>query len=335
MIGLDIGSKTIKVIELAKNGTIWNLKASGAVGYVGASPDKMTEDKEFAALAEIIKKLTRQVAITSRDINMSLPEALVFSRVIKFPQLTDSEVDAAVRWEAEQYIPIPIKEAIVQHSILERNDTTNTVSVLLVAAPRLIVEKYVRIARLANLTPVAAETDLIALCRSLASPTGVSLVLDMGAGSTDIAVSKNSKLAFSRSIPIGGEAFTRAVAQSFGINAQQAEEYKKTYGLSATALEGKVKASLDPIFRMVIDEVKKAISFYQSEEKGETPSSVILTGGAATMPEVVPYMTTLLGIETVLGDSFSKITLDAASAQALAPYSSLYSIAVGLALKED
>lgn len=335
MVGLDIGSKTIKVIELAKNGAVWELKASGAVGYTGASPDKMTDDKDYEALADILSKLIKQIKITTRDVNIALPEPAVFTRVIKFPLLNDEEVSAAVKWEAEQYIPIPLAEAIVQHSILERNEATNSVSVLLVAAPRVLVEKYVKIARLAGLTPISAESDLIALCRSLAPTKGVSLVVDLGAASTDIAISRNSMLYFSRSIPIGGEAFTRAVAQSLGIQPAQAEEYKKTYGLTPSALEGKVKAALDPVFRLVVDEVKKAISFYQSEEKGDAPQSVIITGGVATMPEVVPYLTQLLGIETILGNSFAKITMDPETSKSLANYSSLYSIAVGLALKEE
>lgn len=335
MIGIDIGTKTIKIIELLKNGNAWNLKSSGAVGYTGASPDKITEEKEFEAIADIVKKLAKQVNITNRDINLSLPESLVFTRVVKFPMLTDEEVDAAVRWEAEQYIPIPVAEATIQHTILDRNEVSGSVSVLLVAAPRVLVEKFIKIVRLAGLTPVSAETELIALCRSLSPDKGISMVLDMGASSTDIAVSRDSKLAFARSIPIGGDAFTRSIAQSFGIQPAQAEEYKKTYGLSTTALEGKVKMAMEPVFRMVVDEVKKAIGYFQSEEKGESPSSVVITGGAATMPEVVPYLTGLLGIETVMGDSFAKVTLDPNTAQTLAPYSSLYSVAVGLALREE
>lgn len=335
MVGLDIGTKTIKFIELIKSGNSWSLKSSGAVGYTGASPDKMTEDKEFQALSEIVKKLAKQINLSSKDINLSLPESLVFTRVVKFPNLTDEEVEAAIKWEAEQYIPIPVSEAIIQHSIVERNETTGVVSVLLVAAPRVVVEKFTKVVKMAGLTPLSAETDLIALCRSLVPEKGVAMVVDMGASATDIAISKDGRVAFARSIPIGGEAFTRSVSQTFGIQPAQAEEYKKTYGLSSTALEGKVKAALDPVMRMVVDEIKKAISFYQTEEKGEAPTSVVITGGAATMPDLVSYLTTMLGVETVMGNSFGKVTLDAASSQALAPYSSLYSVAVGLALKED
>lgn len=335
MIGIDIGSKSIKVIELKKSGNSWDLKASGAVGYTGISPDKMDDEKDFIALSDILKGLLKKISVSSKEVNIALPESLVFTRVIKFPQLTDQEVDAAVKWESEQYIPIPVNEAVVQYSILERNEKAAFVSVLLVAAPKNIVEKYVKLVRLAGLTPTSAETELIALARSIAPELGVSTLVDFGASSTDIAVCKNGKIAFSRSIPIAGDAFTRAVSQALGVNPQQAEEYKKTYGLSSNQLEGKVKSALEPVLRTVIDEIKKAVHFFQTEEKGEAPTSMVITGGVSSMPEITSYLVELLGMETVIGNPFSKLNLDPETAKSLAPYASFYGTAVGLALREE
>ncbi len=335
MVGIDIGSKSIKIIELLKSGETWQMKSSGAVGYSGVSPDKAQDDKELDAIADVLRKIISQIGITSKDINLSLPEALVFTRVIKFPLLSEEEVSAAVKWEAEQYIPIPVNEAVIQYTILERNEATSQTSVLLVAAPKSSVEKYVKVIRLAGLTPVSAETELTAMARSLSPDTGVSLLLDLGSSATDMSIIKDTKVVFTRSIPVAGEAFTRAVSQGLGINPQQAEEYKKTYGLQADQLEGKVKMALEPVFRMVVDEIKKAIHFYQSDEKGDVPTSVVITGGASVMPGIVPFLTESLGIETVVGDPFNKVTLDADTAKSLMPYASIYGTAVGLAMREE
>lgn len=336
MVGIDIGTKSIKIIELIKGSSgAWQLKSSGAVGYTGSSPDKAMDDKELQAVADILKKIITQIGVSTKDVNLALPEALVFTRVIKFPLLSEEEVSAAVKWEAEQYIPIPVAEAVVQYSILERNEATSQTSVLLVAAPKAVVEKYVKVIRYAGLTPVSAETELTALTRALSPDKGVSMLLDLGSSATDMSIIKDGRLVFTRSIPIAGEAFTRSVSQGLNISIQQAEEYKKTYGLVENQLEGKVKASLDPVFKLVVDEIKKAIHFYQSEEKGDTPTSVVITGGASVMPGIVPYLTTNLGIETVVGDPFGKIALDPETAKSLAPYSSIYGTAVGLSMREE
>jgi type IV pilus assembly protein PilM len=205
------------------------------------------------------------------------------------------------------------------------------VSVLLIAAPRNITEKYVKLISMAGLNVVAVETELMSLVRALAPEGKTALLVDFGAKSTDIAIAKNGMLSFSRSIPIAGEAFTRAIAQGLGIELAQAEEYKKAYGLSGNMLEGKIRSALSPIFRIVADEIKKAIHFYQSEDKEESPTSVILSGGSSGMPEVISFLSKLINIEVMPGNPFSKIRLDSEAAKTLAPYAPLYSIAVGLA----
>lgn len=335
MVGIDIGSKSIKIVELVKSGTSYALKSSGAVGYVGISPDRIIEEKDFAALADVVKKLVKQIGIFNKEVNISIPESIVFTRIVKFPLLSDEEVDAAVKWESEQYIPIPAAEAVIQYTILEKNQTTMQTSVLLVASPKNVVEKYIKVLRLAGLTPIVAETELTALSRSLSPEKGTSLLLDLGASATDMAIVKDKNIVFTRSIPVAGEAFTRAVAQGLGITPAQAEEYKKTYGLSDSQLEGKVKTALLPVMKMVTDEIKKAISFFQSEEKGDTPTSLVITGGASIMPEIVPFLTTTLGIETAIGNSFGKIALDPQTSKNLAPYDAIYGTAVGLAMREE
>ncbi len=336
MTGLDIGTKTIKIVEIQKEGSAYALSASGIVGFSGSPVEKAVSDKELVALAQIIKKLHTEAGVGGRDVVISIPEQAAFTRTVAFPLLTDAEIASAVRWELEQYIPIPANEAISQHIILERDEKSSPpqVVVLLVAAPRVLVEKYTRLVTLAGLNPVAVETELVALSRALAPDDSTSLLMNIGANSTSIAIAKNAQLAFSRSIPIAGEAFTRAVSQGLGVTAVQGEEYKKTYGLSPGQLEGKVKAALDPVLRLVVDEVKKAMNFYETEQKGEAPSSVQVSGGGSGMPQIINSLTEQLGIEVSVANPFARISLDPETAKKLAPYAPLYSVAVGLALRE-
>ncbi len=336
-VGLDIGSMTIKMVELSSEGKRMRLQAAGALGYKGANIQKLEEEKDFAAIADIVRQLHKEAKISSKNVIVSLPEDSVFTRTIKFPPLSDGEIASAVKWEAEQYIPIPVSEAVIQHQILERQKegTPPQVVVLLVAAPRSLVEKYVKIVHLARLNPVAVETDLIALVRSLAPPDKTVLILDFGANSTDLAIAKNGLLSFSRSIATAGEAFTRAVAQSLGVESAQAEEYKRAYGLSEKKLEGKVKDALSNVFKVVIDEIKKAIHYYQTEEQGEAPKSLILSGGTSGMPQALSVLTSLLEMEVEIGNPFKNVSMEANMEKSLAGYAPLYSVAVGLALRGE
>lgn len=335
-VGLDIGSKTIKIVEIKEEAEKYVLKASGIVGHRGKVPEYVKDDKEMVTLSDAIKKLHKEAKIGSKDVSIALPEPQVYTRTIKLPMLTDAEIQSAVKWEAEQYIPIPVKEAIVQSQVIERREDVSPpyVTVLLVAAPKELVDKYAKLVDMAGLNLVGVETELLSIVRSLAPKDQVVLVVDFGARSTDMAVSKNGILTFSRSIPTAGDSFTRAIAQSLGIEENQAEEYKRTYGMSTSQLEGKIRGSLDPVFKMVAEEMKKAIRFYSSEEKGVTPQSAVLSGGTAGLPEIASSLTKVLGIEVIVGNPFSRIEVAPEAVKSLAGFAPFYSIAVGLAMRE-
>jgi type IV pilus assembly protein PilM len=118
-----------------------------------------------------------------------------------------------------------------------------------------------------------------------------------------------------------------------GIEAQQAEEYKKTYGLSSAQLEGRIKGVLDPVLRMVSDEMKKAIHYYQAEGEGDSPKTLVISGGTSGMPDVTGVLTSLTNMEVLVGNPFLKVSLDPEAAKALMGYAQVYSIAVGLAMR--
>lgn len=335
-VGLDIGTKTIKIVELDGTPGNWHLRASGVVGYSGDSVESLVDDAKMAALAQAIKNLHREARILSKDIYLSFPEQKVFVSILKFPTLTDSEIASAVKWEAEQNIPMPVDDAVIQHQILERREsaTPPEVSVLLIAVPKSVVEKYVQIVQMAGLNVTAVETALMAEVRSLAPKDKTAVVVDIGSSSTAIGISKAGQLYFSRSVPVSGEAFTRAIAKALGVDTRQAEEYKRTYGLVKDKLEGKISQALIPMLDILVDEVNKAIQFYESEGSTESPSELILAGGSAATPGLTSYLTSKLDKEVVLGNPFQSVSLDSQAQKTLAGYSPIYSVAVGLAMRK-
>jgi type IV pilus assembly protein PilM len=336
-VGIDIGSKSIKVIELGHDGKKWALKAAGAVGVGIGEIDQIQEDKRFAEISTTLRGLLKEAKVSSRDAHLSLPETQAFTRVMKFPLLSEQEINSAVRWEAEEYIPIPMEEAVLQHRILERREKTTPpgVLVLLIAARKSLVEKYVKIATGAGLNVLGVETELMSIVRSVGEAGKTQVMVDFGARGVDIGVSKAGELFFSRSVAIGGEALSRSVAQGLGVSLVQAEEYKKTYGLLSDQLEGKVREVLLPIVETVAGEIKKAIQYYGVEIGGEKPASVVLTGGCSGLPGIGAELTRLLEIEVAVSDPFSKISLDAQSKKSLASYAPIYCVSVGLAMRKS
>lgn len=338
-VGLDIGSKTIKVVELEKAGQGFSLRSAGAVNFQATQIEKLSDQKEIDTFAQTIKKLFVDARISSKKVTISIPESLIFMRTVKFPLLTNEEIESAVKWEAEEYIPIPVKDAIVRHKILERQEVGNPPQVLVqvIAVPKLLVEKYMNIMSSAGLEVVAIETELLALSRTWGVPEKTVLLADFGARSTNIAIVKNEQLFFSRSVPTAGEAFSRAVSLGLGVTPIQSEEYKATYGLTDTQLEGKVGRAIRPVMNVIVDELKKSVSYFQMETRNEAPRSLILSGGTSGLPGIAAELTKILNMEVQVGNPFTRpnLAVDPESARSLANFAPIYSVAVGLALREE
>lgn len=333
--GLDIGSYSIKAIQLGKVQDKYQLVA---LGSAPSTPKGLASEAEsdLTALAENIKKLHQEAKITTKNVASALPEDQVFTRVITLPKLSEEELTSALKWEAEQYVPIPLSEVTLAHQVIGETtqDTRQKTEVLLVAAPNRLIDKLLKVLKTAGLNPISLETEILAMSRSLVAPDSeATLLVDLGARATDIAIVEKGQVAFTRSISTAGEALTRAVAGALGLEAGQAEEYKKAYGVDPGKLEGKVSQAIEPILEVIVKEMEQAIQFYQ-QEKEKTVKRIVLTGGTAILPEVVPLLVKKLTFETQIGDPFSRIVKDSLLAKIPKNDLLFYAVAVGLAMKE-
>lgn len=333
-LGLDIGSHTIKLIELVGGGGKFSLVAAGSMPTppgLGSSAEA-----DLQAVANAVKRLVHDTGAKSKTVHIALPESKIFTRVIEVPALSDRELASAIKYEAEQYVPLPLDQVNVDFAVLRDAKATGTgkMEVLLVAAPKTLVEKYLSILELSGLEPVSAETEIIATSRAVAASVANIrnvLVISLGAQTTDLSILRGGILTFTRSIPAGGEALTRALAQGLDFNMSQAEEFKKTYGLQEDQLEGKIVAAVRPITDTIIVEVKRALAYYQEKYREEHVQSVILTGGTARLPGMVVYFAQTIGIEAQLANPWAGIAREARF-NVLTAEGPTFCIAVGLAL---
>lgn len=334
--GLDIGSHSIKLIELAREGDQVALIAAGSMP---TPPKALTSilQADTEALAVAIKQLFRDTGTKTRTVNIALPESKVFTRVIEVPQLSPRELTSAIKWEAEQYIPLPLDQVNVDFTVLRDSKATGTnkMEVLLVAAPKALVDRYVSIMELSDISVIGAETEIIATSRAIGRSlprVRTVMIISLGAQTTDIAILRTGTLMFTRSVSAGGEAMTRAIAQNLDFNVTQAEEYKRAYGLQQDKLEGKITTAAKPIMDTIIGEVKRAMAFYSEKYKEDHVDTVILSGGTARLPGMVTYLAQALTCEVQLANPWVGIAKDARF-NVLNTEGANFSIAVGLALR--
>lgn len=335
-LGLDIGSHSIKLVEIIKDKTSPTLLAAGSAP---TPPKALTSpvEADLQALATSIQKLIKDTGAKSDTVNIALPESQVFTRVITVPQLSSRELASAIKFEAEQYVPLPLDQVNLDYTVLRDSKETglNSMEVLLVGGPKALIEKYMTIMEYLEVNVNAIETEIIATSRALTRsvPNIKSvMIISIGVKTTDLAILRNGILTFTRSIGAGGEALTRSIAQKFGFEFVQAEEYKKAYGVEADKVEGKILASVQPILDTIIGETKRAVAFYQQKYHDETIDTLLLNGGTARLPGMVVYLTEQVGIETQLANPWVGITKDARF-NVLDAEGPSFGIAVGLALR--
>lgn len=336
LFGLDIGSTSIKTVEIAGENKELRLLV---VDFIPAPPRGTLSESDIdqQLLAGTIKRLVELAKIDTKFVNVSLPENQVFTRVVQMPVLSDKELSSAIKWESEQYIPLPVASVSLDWEVLTRDKEKNRMDVLLVGAPTNLIAKYQKILGMAGLEIAYMETEIIAASRSLihfSEKTASTMIINIGATSTDLGVFEDEILIVTYTVPLGGNVLTRTIATEFGFDMNTAEQYKKTYGIEARSLEGKIAAAVKPVLASLLTEVKKAISFYQSKEQNSEIRRIILSGGDAKLPGLPIFFADNLGIETEIANPWKKIRVDENVFKNKLEDGPIYSIATGLALRE-
>ncbi len=337
VFGLDIGATSLKAVwmDRKKDGYLLNsvfTAASPPKGMLSESPFDQEE------MAGVIDKLLKDANIRAKSVNISLPENQVFTKVIEMPLLTEKEIASAIYWEAEQNIPVPLNTITLDYQILrypQPQDANQRMTVLLVGAPTQLINKYETILGIAGLSISAVETEILSVVRSIITEQNfpTSLIVNVGAISTSFAIVKNNIVVFTYSVAVGGTALSRAIAADFGFSAQQAEEYKKAYGISDKNFGGKIGRATEPVLSSLLAETKKALAYYNEKYTDDTIKQIILSGGTAKLPGFNTFLATNIGIEINIANPWKVLVAQDVPREIIDDAPS-YSVAVGLAMRD-
>lgn len=336
VFGLDIGRAFIKVVKVESRGSKKMLSAASMI----PTPERGIQSEaavDLKKVSDAIKTCVSSAKIGTEKCAVSLVESQVVSRLIQLPNLTDKELSSAISWEAEQYIPLPIKDVVLQYKVVDKAvasaDGNSKMNVLLIAAPKRVVSKYMTVVRDAGLKPEYLETESAALARCLTKPTDPpTIIVSMGAFSTELLIVFGGNVFFTRSIATGGVSLTKAIISEFNLPAKQAEEYKQTYGILEDKLSGKVASVLKPILDIVTGEILKAVEYAKGQIKTAQITRVVICGGGAFLPGIAEFFVERTSLEVSLGDPWSDFSKEGLVVS-LAGQGSLYAVATGLAMR--
>jgi type IV pilus assembly protein PilM len=309
LIGLDIGSHSIKLVEIdnSKKGMI--LKK---FGIIGLPKDAIVEGtiKEMDIVASALKNLCKNLNIKNKNVATSISGFSVIVKKISISKRQETELESSIQEEAEQYIPFDISDVNLDYEILlppiktgaqteegekEEGSTEDSgmMDVMLVAAKKDIIEDYESLIHLAGLNPVVMDVDAFALQNAFELSTGETsgsfAIINIGAEELGINAVKDGVSMFTRDSSYGGNQITEAIMSKLNISFEEAEKIK----LGGTKID-KEKAVIEEIFTTVVagwtQEIKRALDFLSTTYPDESIEKILISGGAYRIPGFTKYL---------------------------------------------
>jgi type IV pilus assembly protein PilM len=309
IIGLDISQTGIKI--MAVDPKKWLVTGYGSIDL---DPTKVQQSLESddTYLADNLRALLSEKLVgelPSNHVVIGVPTSRTFSRTFTIPAKAEKNLSDAVEIEVDQYIPIPISSLYVDYEIIER--TKEELTVVMTAVPKNMVDSCLVATTSAGLQPVMVEPGINAVARVLeATEEGhlLTLIIDIGPASTDIAILDGGAIRITGGIGIGGNTFTLDIAKKLGVTLENAHQLKVLNGLSAGARQTKISSALQPSLQRIVSEVRKVIRYYNERLSSDRKiEQVLIVGGGSNVPGIGDYFTNELVMAARVASPWQKL----------------------------
>jgi len=345
ILGIDIGTSIIKLVELSRRAGKIRLENYGQIQSTAIyeKPFKVFEKNILLLSSEEISReigsVIEETGIKTRKCIFSIPDFSSFFTSFELPPMTVEELYQAVEAEARRHVPLPLSEVTLDWQLIEgipSDKKKSRLKILLVAVPNEIINQYKSIVSNLNLELVALEAEVFALARALTKHNEDSVALiDIGERSTTCSIIDKGVLKVSHSFDFSGSKLTEEISRSLSVDYQLAEQFKHLYGilLSPQNPEGnRIREILLPLVDSIIKESENIFKDFSLKE-GKEIAKIVLAGGAVLLPGFLSYFQNHFKKETKVADPFSNIVYPQILDQKLKKMGPSYAIAVGLALR--
>jgi type IV pilus assembly protein PilM len=340
VIGLDVGTSAVTVAEVVPGSP----PRLVAFGQVALARDVMREGEivDGDAVTEAISRLRTELGLRRARVRVGVASPRLIVRQVEMPVMTREELAGALRFQAQELIPIPLDEAVIDFAILGTVETEpgeSVMQVLLAAAHSATVSRLVDAVEGAGLGVESVDLIPLALIRSLGhsvsdNGSGAEGIVSFGGGVTCVVVHENGIPRFVRVLGTGGRELTDAVAAGLELPFETAESVKRQVGNVTDDVVNRARTSLERPLAAMLDEVRSSLDYYRNQPGAARLLRVVATGGGALLPGMVDRLSTLVGLPVQMAEprsllSVGDIGFDEDELPRLDPY---LPAAVGLAL---
>ncbi|HPR64563.1 MAG TPA: type IV pilus assembly protein PilM [Thermoanaerobaculia bacterium] len=339
IVGLDLGSSTLKLVELRRKGDRYHLDK---VGIAPLAPEAIVDGAimDSSLVVDSISQLFNQLGVKNQSVGISISGHAVIIKRITLPIMSPEELAESIQWEAEQYIPFDINDVNLSYTPLGDEPDGQNMAVLLVVAKKDKVTDYTGSAIQAGKTVVLVDVDAFALQNSFEMNYGLGpdanmALVNIGANIMNVNIIISGESVFWRDISFGGNQYTEAIMREMGLSWDQAEALKK-----GEKIEGFTHENVIPICNTVteelVQELRKTLDFFQQSLGQGDINHLYLAGGASKTVNLVTLMQERLGIGVEIMNPLKEVSYDESKFDPewlndLAPH---LGVSVGLAIRE-
>lgn len=309
-VGLDIGTSAVRAAVVQTGRGVPVLRRYGQVslppGAVVAG-----EIMDESVVRDALVQLWKKAKLPRKRVVVGIANQRVIVRRVDLPYMTEDELTEALPFQAQEYIPIPVEEAILDFVLLEEFTTPAgepMLSVLVVAAQKEMAADVMRVVANAGIKVMAIDLQAFALVRAavggdLNLDAGAQAVVNIGAGLTQVILLKGDAIRFLRILSLGGETFTKVLIERMGIDAEQAEHLKRRIGVAVegkpaagVGTEERARALLTDEADLLIEEVRGSVDYYLSQAGGGNLERLLVSGNGARLPHLANRLGRALGV---------------------------------------
>lgn len=353
-LGIDIGTASIKIAELSKEGGRLKLENYGLFeletnagqteegGRVQEARQTQLVDDDLAwGISETLKRSK----IQSRDAVASIPSFNTFSTIISMPYLSEQDIAKTIPFEARKYIPVPLSEVVMDWTIIgvlpgksgtiseQKENKTPMVEVFIAAVSKDETVKYQNVMAKAGVNLKALELENSAMIRALVGNDKSPIaIINIGGRSSSILIIDGGFERVSHNYEVGGFEITKSIARSLNVSLKRAEELKRSMGLKNVDAD-MITSAMSSLVDLIVFETKKTIHNYEDLKKTKI-AKILLVGGLANMPMFLEYFGSKLGMPVSAGNPLARV-IYSPQLEILKPeLNSMFSIAIGLAMRD-
>jgi type IV pilus assembly protein PilM len=348
-LGIDIGSSSIKVVQLKKKGDKAILETYGELSlgpYGGVSIGQSTNlDSERLAQAVTDLLNEKEVAITTKTCGLAIPFKASLLSVIQMPAVSEKELGAMINIEARKYIPVPISEVTIDWSVIPRRENEEniiqikngnklkTVDILLVAIHNNIINQYKDIVVKTGLDAKFFEIEVFSTIRAiLEGVSGPIMIFDMGASTTKLYIIERGIVQSSHTVLRGAQDITANIARVLNISAEDAEVIKRSVGMGQTPDGVDLSSTVSVVADDIFFEANRFLFDFQ-KKRNINVKAVYLTGGGSALRGFRDLAAANFRVETISADPFGKVETPAFLENVLRVTGPEFTVAVGSALR--